>query len=187
VRGRAEAFRRLYGAGPLHLAGALACFAVVGLAVAGWLEEPWETLKYILIWFAGALLAHDLLFLPIYAALDHLATWRSRSARPARPRGRPGPWVYVRVPLILSGLIGLVFWPEILEEGDATFLIASGQHQHVYLGRYLILVACLFGLSLLAYLSGRGRAARRAQQDAGGGAPPASTARASAAGDGPRQ
>jgi len=158
MRGRAQDFRRLYGAGPLHLIGALASFAVIGLAVFGWFEEPWESLKYILIWFLGAVLAHDMVLLPLYSVLDRLARMRLPGHSPAPRRTRPGGWVYVRVPLILSGLILLVFGAEIFEEGDATFFTASGQHQHVYLGRYLLIVACMFGVSLLAFLLSRLRA-----------------------------
>jgi hypothetical protein len=155
VRAAAQRFRGAYGAGPLHLVGALACFAVIGLAVFGWFEEPWESLKYILIWFLGAVLAHDMVLLPLYTALDRLATLRVPGRFPPVARTRPGPWVYVRVPLILSGLILLVFGAEILREGNATYFTASGQHQNVYLGRYLLIVACLFGLSLLAFLAAR--------------------------------
>jgi hypothetical protein len=167
VRSARRNFERLYGASPAHLLGALASFAVIAVAAMGWFVEPAISLKYILIWFGGAIVAHDVLALPLYSALDRLTGLRVGRRRAAahgggegEHRGRservhvPGQ-VYLRVPAILAGVIGLVYSPEILNKGDATYFIASGQHQHVYLGRYLALVAVLFALSGLAYLRSR--------------------------------
>jgi hypothetical protein len=158
MRSARRNFERLYGASPAHLLGALASFAVIAVAAMGWFVEPAISLKYILIWFGGAIVAHDVLALPLYSALDRLTALRlGRRRAPAREGQRvrvPGR-VYLRVPAILAGVIGLVYSPEILNKGDATYFIASGQHQHVYLGRYLALVAVLFALSGLAYLRSR--------------------------------
>jgi Na+/melibiose symporter-like transporter len=150
----ADRFRGLYGNSPLHMLAALASFAIVGIAVSGWFNEPAVSLKYILIWFVGAILAHDLVLLPLYSALDRLALLRRSKRGSAGEAGSvrsPG-WVYVRIPLLLSGLLLLVFGAEIFEEGDQTFHVASGQHQHVYLTRYLIIVAVSFVLSALAFV-----------------------------------
>lgn len=167
-----DAFRRRYGAGPLHLLAALATFAVVGLGVRGWFDEPAVSLRYILIWFAGAIIAHDLILLPLYSALDRVGAGRSSPSAdpaPAAPARSPW-WVYVRVPLLLSGLLLLVFGPEIFEQGDATYHLASGQHQGVYLGRYLVIVAVLFTLSGLAFaLRGRSAHARTPARRGHGG------------------
>ncbi|HEV3045883.1 MAG TPA: hypothetical protein VGY13_00845 [Solirubrobacteraceae bacterium] len=169
MRSARRDFERLYGASPAHLLGALASFAVIAVAAMGWFVEPAISLEYILIWFGGAIVAHDVLALPLYSALDRLTALRPRRRAPAHgvagrragegeDRGErvrvPG-HVYLRVPAILAGVIGLVYSPEILGKGDATYFIASGQHQHVYLGRYLALVAALFALSGLAYLRSR--------------------------------
>jgi hypothetical protein len=132
-------FRRLYGASPWHLIGALASFAVIALAIQGWFREPVYDLRYILIWFAAAAVAHDLIFLPVYATLDRFAS------------RLPG-WVYLRVPTMLSGLLLLVFGAEIFRRGNATFFAASGSHQNVYLGRYLVIVAVMFALSGAVFL-----------------------------------
>ena len=53
------AFRRHYGASPLHLVAFLASIAVTGLAVKGWLDEPAISIRYILFWFVGAIIALD--------------------------------------------------------------------------------------------------------------------------------
>ncbi len=167
-------FRRNYGASPLHLLAFLASIAVTGIAVKGWLDEPAISIRYILIWFVGAIIAHDMLVLPLYSALDRLAVAISRRADrrvPApgptgaenanSPRVRSPGWVYVRVPLILSALLLLVFGAEILREGNATFQVASGHTQDVYLSRYLIVAAVLFVVSGLAYVRSSARASSR--------------------------
>lgn len=159
MRSGLERFRALYGASPWHLLGALASFAIIAVAVSGWFAEPAVSLKYILIWFAGAIVAHDLLLLPAYSALDRITTIHRRRRAPAATRV-PG-HVYLRVPAILSGMLLLVFGPEILSLGEHTYHVASGQHQHVYLARYLVIVAVLFALSALAYARARLSHARR--------------------------
>ncbi len=163
------AFRRHYGASPLHLLAFLASIAITGAAVKGWLDEPAISIRYILIWFVGAIIAHDMIVLPLYSGLDRLALAISRRGahgaghdgrRPLAPVRSPG-WVYVRVPLILSAMLLLVFGAEILREGEATFRVASGHSQDVYLTRYLIVVAVLFLLSGLAYVRSSARASSR--------------------------
>jgi hypothetical protein len=155
MSGPIEKFRKLYGAGPAHLLGIVASFAVITLAVSGWFEEPAVSLEYILIWFFAAILAHDMFLLPVYTLLDRLGTIHLPGRFAARRAGTSDhhfAWVYVRVPVLLSGLLLLVFGPEILGLGDHTFNVASGEHQHVYLTRYLWIVLALFVLSGLAYL-----------------------------------
>ncbi len=174
MSGRLAMFRRHYGASPLHLLAFMASIAVTGIAVKGWLDEPAISIRYILIWFVGAIIAHDMIVLPLYSALDRLVLAISRradahhaapglseqgAAELAPPRS-PG-WVYVRVPLILSALLLLVFGAEILREGNATFHVASGHTQDVYLQRYLIVVGVLFLLSGLAYVRSSARASSR--------------------------
>jgi hypothetical protein len=166
-------FRRRYGASPLHLLTFIASIAVTGIAVKGWLDEPAVSIKYILIWFVGAIIAHDMVLLPLYSGLDRVALRVSargasragaghseRDAATPMTTRSPG-WVYVRIPLILSALLLLVFGAEILREGDATYRVASGHSQDVYLTRYLIVVATLFLLSGLAYVRSSARASSR--------------------------
>ncbi|MBA3807211.1 MAG: hypothetical protein H0X28_02260 [Solirubrobacterales bacterium] len=155
MRRASAKFRGIYGASPLHALLGTSSLAIVAIAVRGWFDEPTVSLKYILFWFVGAILAHDMLLLPLYSAVDRLATIRAtRPAPPGEPPPRRSPgWVFVRVPLLLSGLLLLVFGPEILQLGnsDSTFHVASGQHQHVYMARYLMIVAVLFALAALLY------------------------------------
>ena len=166
-------FRRHYGASPLHLVAFIASVAITGLAIKGWFDEPEVSIRYILIWFVGALIVHDMIVLPLYTAFDRLALaighrgdGRGAESGPAEGAAQPTTvrspgWVYVRVPLILSALLLLVFGAEILREGNATFQLASGHTQDVYLSRYLIVVGGLFLLSGLAYVWSSARASSR--------------------------
>ncbi|MFL5828409.1 MAG: hypothetical protein ACJ76X_00680 [Solirubrobacteraceae bacterium] len=152
-------FRRVYGAGPLHLVAITAGCVIVGLAVAGWLANRLSVAATILLWFFAAVIGHDLVLLPLYSLLDRLAFRpRERPVDAGRPSVRP----YLRVPAMLSGLLFLVFFPEILQLGDATFHAASGLHQDRYLVRFLLVTGAMFALSALAYgISIRRRAAAR--------------------------
>ncbi len=153
-------FRRAYGASPLHLLALLASLLVAGTAAAGWFDNTAPISERILIWFLGAVIGHDLVLLPLYSLLDRIAFG---AARGQRVRSQPAAgWAFVRVPALISGLLFLVFFPEILRLGDATFHAASGLNQHAYLLRYLLSCAGLFALSGLAYAGSLARARRRA-------------------------
>jgi hypothetical protein len=151
-------FRRLYGENPLHLLTLTAAMLIAGAAIAGWFDAfPGPTAVKILEWFVVAIVAHDLVGLPLYSLLDRIAfgPFGEGRAGPA-PERVPG-FVYVRVPALLSGLLLLVFFPAVLRLGDSAFFTASGFHQRVFLARYLITCGALFGLSALAYAVSRAR------------------------------
>ena len=91
--------RRWYGARPLHLLALLAAFALAGYAVRGVVAAgQWRGFA---LWFAVAIVGHDLLLFPLYSLADlslrRLLPGRSagrrarRRGRAARPRGRPAP------------------------------------------------------------------------------------------------
>ena len=147
-------FRRLYGASPLHLLALIATVLIAGAAVVGWFDSfPGPTAAKVLAWFVGAIVAHDLVLLPLYSLIDRITL-----GRPAARRS----WIaYVRIPALLSGLLFLVFFPEILRLGDHTFFAASGFHQRVYLARYLLTCAALFALSGVAYAVSLARQRRK--------------------------
>lgn len=129
---------RTYGAGPLHLlshvaALALAAYAFTRIFAGG---QPWN----VVLWFAGALVAHDAIAFPLYTALDRLAL------------GRAGRSInHVRVPALLSALTFVVFFPLILGLGDGRYERATTLSQDVYLGRWLLLCAAMFAASALLY------------------------------------
>lgn len=151
-------FARLYGAGPLHLLSALASFAVAGYAALKIrdLGAPGS----VAIWFLGAIIAHDLVLLPLYSLAERLAARLTRAtATPARA-GAPPPGAlalnHVRVPAMIAGLLLLLFFPSILGRNEG-YAAASGLDTGVYLGRWLALTGALFVLSGLLYAVRRGR------------------------------
>ena len=127
--------RRRYGAGPLHLLLALSSFALAGWAVARVLG----TLS----------VAHDLLLLPLYS-LAGLAAGRAL-AGPAPTPLRTAALNHVRVPVLLSALMLLVWFPLILRKNPAGYMRASGLSADVFLDRWLLLSAALLMASALAF------------------------------------
>ena len=151
-------FRRHYGAGPLHLAGLLVCFAVAAYAVtrvfgvSGW--------KGILLWFAVCLIGHDLIGWPIYTAADR-ALIRTQQRHPGR-RESLVPWVnHVRVPVIISGILLAMFFPLIFRLSQARYTDYTGFNENVYLANWLVVTAVLFAISSVIYLIRLGLSRRR--------------------------
>lgn len=152
-----KAFVRFYGARPLHLLAMGFAFALVGYVVyvAGvatfWNREVWW--QSIAVWFAGAVVVHDLLLFPLYAAADRSVKAGLSAVRGRAPRLYPpfSPVNYIRIPALGTALTFVLFFPGIVEQGSETFNAATGLTQEPYLGRWLTLTACLFGVSALAY------------------------------------
>jgi ABC-type transport system involved in cytochrome c biogenesis permease subunit len=149
-RERAEVmawFRRRYGAGPLHLLSLVACLAFAGYIVTRILAGP-EGLR-ILVWFAGAAVAHDLVLWPLYAVADRGAVVAARRHPERLPRV---PWVnYVRVPTILSAVLLAVSFPLVFRWSEPAYHNASGLTESPYLGRWLLLTGVAFGVSAVLY------------------------------------
>ena len=176
--------RGFYGANPLHLLALLGCFALAGWAALHTLSTPaWPV---ILVWFVGAVIAHDLVLFPLYALADRAHTAGVHGLRRRRGHHREHPprvsaVNYLRIPVLASGLLFLVFFPGIIAQGASTYLAATGQTQAPFLGRWLLLTAIAFALSALAYTTHLGLAHRKAGSSssaatagggtAGGGAP----------------
>jgi len=135
-----SSLRTRYGASPGHLLILVACFAIAGAAVVGWFQRP-RDLDGVLLWFAAAIVLHDVFLLPFYTLLGHL-TFRRLPAR-------TGP--YVRVPALVSGLVLLILFPTILGLGAHTYHYASGLTEHGYLARWLLLTGALFAISAFTY------------------------------------
>ncbi|MFG2617313.1 hypothetical protein ACGFXC_06785 [Streptomyces sp. NPDC048507] len=179
--GGAAAFRRRYGASPLHLLLVLASFALAAYAGVRLLDG--DTVG-VALWFVGAALLHDLVLLPLYSLTDRAAQ-RLFRGRPAADTdadadgdgdagaGPPRPSVnYVRVPAFVSGLLLLVWWPLVLRQVGhytATTALPAGG----FLPRWLLITAALFAASAAVFLvrtwhasAPRRRAARRARRRA---------------------
>ncbi len=145
----------LYGASGLHLlvmiaALTLGAYTVLELG----LDELWDPdvwWQSILVWFLGAVLLHDLVLFPLYALADRMLGGILRR-RPAPTRVPHVPIVnHVRVPVLAVGLLFLLFFPGIIEQGASSYENATGQTQEPFLDRWLILSAAIFGLSAVTY------------------------------------
>ncbi|MEH0841144.1 hypothetical protein V6U81_01960 [Micromonospora sp. CPCC 205711] len=146
-------FRRAYGAAPWHLLLLLGCFTVTGWIALRLSGEA--AAGRMLLWFLGAVIAHDLLLFPVYASADRVL----RGA----PGGRSGPSAlnHVRVPALAAGLLFLVYLPGVLGLGDGTYSSATGLSPRSMLGRWLAVSAALFAASALLYALRRRPANRR--------------------------
>ncbi|OSC25409.1 hypothetical protein B8W69_19165 [Mycobacterium vulneris] len=159
-------FARVYGSHPLHLLTMIAGFALLGYVIAVvkpvtlWNPHVWW--QSIVVWFAAAIIAHDLVLFPVYAFVDRMLS-----------RGRPGParadaavpvLNYLRVPALGAGLTLLVFLPGIVRQGATTYRAATGQTQDPFLGRWLLLTAAMFAVSAGVYALKLAAVRRRARR-----------------------
>ena len=169
-------FRYEYGAGPLHLLSAIAAFAIAGFAVLmlSAAQEGYQILNFAL-WFVGAILLHDMVLFPLYSGLDRLVLRRAGvhralpadAARTTLTR-RDGRWIeepgdtatgpsatsavnYLRVPLLLSALFFVVWFPLILGLAEQEYAVTTGQSTDGYLERWLLLTGVLFLVSGIAF------------------------------------
>ena len=153
MRTASERFRTVYGSNPLHLLTLIAGFALFGYVLATikpvtlWNPNVWW--QSILVWFAAAIIAHDLVLFPLYALADRILVAGSR----IRPRSEvPVPLLnYVRIPALGAALTLLVFLPGIIEQGGPAYRAATGQTQDGFLGRWLLLTAAMFAVSAVVY------------------------------------
>ncbi len=152
MRGLSTRFRAVYGSSPLHLLTMTAGFALLGylLLTANpstlWTPEgSWW--KCMALWFAAAIVFHDLVLFPFYALADRLLDVRlKRREQPHHPVRN-----YLRVPALASGLTLLVFFPGILRQGATLYGEDTGLTQQPFLGRWLMLTAVLFTVSAFSY------------------------------------
>ena len=156
-------FRDVYGSHPLHLLTLVAGFALFFYALATirpatlWNPQTWW--QSIAVWFAAAIIAHDLVLFPIYALLDRILLSTQR-VRLRRPQPRVPVLNYIRIPAMASALMLIVFLPGISKQGAPTYWFATGQTQEPFLGRWLLLTAAMFAASAVAYAIRRALAHR---------------------------
>lgn len=148
-------FRRAYGASPLHLLALVASLAIAGYIALSWLALGAGSIAR---WFLIALIAHELILLPLYTLLDWIA-FGGESGRARAARARVNYIPFIRVPALLSGLLLLVFAPEILALGP-WYRLLSGLGEDIYFGRWLAATGVMFAISGLAYAVALRRARR---------------------------
>ncbi|WP_218040330.1 hypothetical protein [Actinomadura sp. WMMB 499] len=169
MRAVPDRLRGLYGAGPPHVLALAVCFALAGYAALRiFSTTPWP---FVLAWFAGCVVAHDLVLFPLYAVADRALTGALRAGR-ARTRAGPprvSPLNHLRVPFAASGLLLLLFFPMIAQWRERDYTAASGRTEDPYLGRWLLVTAALFAGSAVLYALRLRRAGR--DQDGPDGGP----------------
>jgi hypothetical protein len=146
---------RWYGANPLHLLVLLACFALAGYAASQLLvSKP----VAILIWFAAAVVGHDIVLMPLYSIADWSVLAAARHRAPSVPAV---PWInYLRVPAGLSALLFIVWFPLILRL-HTNYQNSTGLSPDPFVWHWLAVTGTLFLLSAAAYAV-RLRSAHRA-------------------------
>jgi hypothetical protein len=153
VRTALERFRAVYGSNPLHLLTLIVGFALLGYVLITikpstlWNPNTWW--QSIAVWFAAAIVAHDLVLFPIYALVDRILVAGSR-LRPSAEMSVPV-LNYVRIPAMAAALTLLVFLPGIIQQGAPAYATATGQNQEPFLGRWLLLTAAMFAISAVLY------------------------------------
>jgi hypothetical protein len=153
-------FRRWYGANPLHLLAMFGCVMLTGYAGAALLRVK---AIGVLIWFAGAVVGHDLILVPLYVLADRsvMAVFRHRP-----PKLPAVPWInYLRVPAALSGMLLLIWFPLIFRI-PSHFPRTTDLSLNPYLGHWIAVTGVLFLLSAAAFAL-RLRPGRSRHQSAG--------------------
>jgi hypothetical protein len=136
--------RSRYGASPLHVLAYLAALALAAWALLQALQLGGA--ERIALWLVGAVVLHDLVLWPAYTSLDRLAR-----------RGRPVAWAnHVRVPVGISAVLLLVFFPVVCGKGEAAYTRVSGMTWEGYASRWLLVSAGLFAISAALYVARQG-------------------------------
>ncbi|WP_157260731.1 hypothetical protein [Patulibacter minatonensis] len=167
-------WRRSYGASPAHL-----LLHLGGIALAAWALSQSFDGRYsaaygnLVVWMVGGAILNDFVALPLYVGADKAArfVWGLvRGARPgvavaAPPRSAP-PRVlgngHVRVPLVMSAVLLLVYFPNVAHKAPLNHTLATGlAEQPDYAGRWLAITAGLMIVSALLYLARLARARTR--------------------------
>ena len=134
-----------YGAGPLHLLTMLGCFALAGYAAAELLPNNAIGIP---VWFAGAVIGHDLILMPMYTVADRSAMAVFRHRRPQLPATA---WInYLRIPAALSGMLLLIWFPLIFRL-PGRFTATTTLSLDPYLWHWLAVTGVLFLLSATAF------------------------------------
>ncbi|MFF1692150.1 hypothetical protein ACFVXC_00780 [Streptomyces sp. NPDC058257] len=152
MSGPTRRLSRWYGEGPLQLIVLLASFTLAGYAGVRLLSGDW---LMIAVWFVGAALVHDLLFVPAYALAD-----RVLRAAAERRRNRGELINFVRVPVFLSGMLLLVWFPLITGQVER-YESATGLPAGDFLVRWLTVTGLLFAGSALCRILQTRRRARK--------------------------
>jgi heme/copper-type cytochrome/quinol oxidase subunit 1 len=145
----------LYGENLLHLivllgALALAIYAVSVLGV-GQLFNPAVWWQSIAVWFAVAVIGHDLILFPLYALAERVLPMPRRRSEQTEPHRVPLT-NYLRLPTLATAFTFALFLPGIIEQGAFTYTAATGLTQEPFLDRWLLLTAGFYLTSAVCYV-----------------------------------
>lgn len=141
-------FSRRYGASPLHLLAHLVGFAIVAFAFDRIFSGG--DVKVLLVWYLGFAIVHDLVFVPAYTGLDRL--FRATITRvPLRANTSIPVINYVRVPVVISAILLIIYLPLISQRNEAWYFSLSGHYLARYLLNWLLITAALLLGSALIY------------------------------------
>jgi hypothetical protein len=142
------AFRRSYGASPLHLLSGLAVLALSAYAILELFHraKPLEITE----WLLAAIVIHDLVLLPLYSLLGTLAYRGLAAGRPGDRAARLAALNHLRIAVFLVVLPLFIWAPLIFGLGERRYHLDTGLTTTAYLGRWLFYsgVVCL-GSALL--------------------------------------
>lgn len=172
VRAVLRFWRYLYGENPLHLLAMVGCFALVGYAVS--FVFPGPSALALGIWFAGAVLGHDLVLYPLYALADQpltISRWARRKVLPRHPPLVPA-INHVRAPVLGSAVLGLIYLPTITRHGESGLRFAAGLGEAGIYQHWLLITGVLFLGSAVVYAIRLGIAAGRVAARRSGDTPP---------------
>jgi hypothetical protein len=136
---------RRYGAGPRHL---VAVAIALAFAAYGWVRIVQATSTAaitVVIWFVLAIVAHDLVLLPLYSGAHALAR---------RLVGRRAV-AYLAVPAAIIGFLVITWLPLIAGLGLYRFITTLSPD--TYLARFGLIAAGLCVLAAVAWVVRRGR------------------------------
>lgn len=114
---------------------ALAAYAAVRLLQGDWFK--------VALWFVGAAVLHDLVFVPLYAGADRAV---SETLKATGHRNRT---MYVRVPAAFAGLLLLIWYPLISGQVTDHYRSATALPGDSFLAHWLLITAALFAVSAL--------------------------------------
>lgn len=138
----ARRFRYEYGSGPLHLVAIAASFALAAYALLQILDQP--RAFEVVLWLTAAIVAHDLVLLPVYSLMALIA-YRGLDVSRGEPV-RVAALNHVRLPAMFSGLALLVWFPLVLELSDR-YERATALSIEPYAARWLLLTGVAFTVS----------------------------------------
>jgi len=108
----------------------------------------WQSIA---VWFAVAVIGHDLILFPLYALAERLLPKRRPSPDAADPSSVPLT-NYLRMPTLATALTFALFLPGIIQQGAFSYQAATGLTQEPFGRRWLLLTAGFYLISAACYV-----------------------------------